>query len=218
MDVSKLRRVVIFIGLAVVVSALSGCGLIYRIGGIFARTAKVDAQYAELEGRKVAVVCEMAATSFGSYSPADEIAKLIAYDLGVRVDDIEIIPHEKVMDWKDRNDWNAVDFRDIGRGVNADMVVAATITNYRIYNSSFFQGRADVELKVYDMRRPQVPDFHEEFYDFTYPSKGGIPSTEMRENKFRRIFIRALARHISKTFYEYDLSEDLATDRTYIGR
>ena len=203
------------LGLAILIQ--SGCGLLLHTVRMIHPT-KVKALYSGLEGRRVAVVCEMATSSFGPYSPPDQIAKLVAHDLQERVDDVDVIPHDEIMNWKDTNDWNAIDYRQIGRGVNAEMVVAVDIKNYRIYEGTFYRGRADVTTRVFDMTQKGKPVHQSEVFDFKFPARGGIPSTEMSENNFRRQFIRALARHLSKAFYDYELREDLAIDSTYVGR
>jgi len=218
MDVKRPCQVILVLLIGFTILTQSGCGALVQVLRVVQGDKEVRALYSGLEDRRVAVVCEMAVSSYGPYSPPDQIAKLVAFDLKHRVDDIEIIPHDKIMDWKDKNDWNAIDYREIGRGVKAQMVVALDIKNYRIYDGTFYRGRADVETRVFDMTRNGKPVFQSEVFDFQFPARGGIPSTEMSENNFRRQFMKALARHLSKAFYDYELREDLAIDSTFIGR
>ena len=53
--------------------------------------------------------------------------------------------------------------------------------------------------------------------EFVYPQNGPIPSTEMTEAKFRKTFIVALARHLAKSFYAYEVREDFGYDPTVVN-
>ena len=129
----------IVLTLAVLIPS-SGCigisaHLLYFIKG----GQKIDAEYKGLNGKRVAVVCVSENASYGPNSISSVMERSVAALLRERVQKIEVIHPEEVADWIDTNDWNQMDYRDIGRGVAADKVLAIG----RILSTS---GEAQVEL------------------------------------------------------------------------
>jgi hypothetical protein len=124
-----------------------------------------------------------------------------------------VIPTDRVADWIDRNDWNQVDYKEIGRGVKADMVLAIDLDGVRLHEGkTLYKGRASVVVTVYDMTDDGKVVFRRDLTDFSFPKNGARHSTEMSEARFQRLFVEVLAKQVGKYFYSYRREENFAND------
>ena len=118
-----------------------------------------------------------------------------------------------IADWIDSNDWNQMDYREIGRGVNADMVLGLDLTDLRLHEGqTLYQGRVTLTATVYDMQDNGKVVFRRTIPDFTFPRNGPRHATEMTEARFRSLFVEVLSKHVAKYFCAYDFEEDFAQD------
>jgi hypothetical protein len=174
---------------------------------------KIDAEYKGLEGKRVAVVCVSESASYGPNSISNMMERMVATLLRERGKKIEVIHQDEVADWIDNNDWNQMDYRDIGRGVAADQVLAIDISGVRLHEGmTLYKGRADVVVTVYDMSDGGKAAFRRTLPEFTFPRTGARHSTEMSENQFRQLFVTVLAGQVAKYFYDYRFEDDFASD------
>lgn len=194
----------------------SGCiglttNLLYAIKG-----RKLPAEFAGLEGKRVAVVCLAASPSQSPDSSTDLLAHGIENLLAERVKQIEIVPREEVEDWVDRNGWDEIDYRDVGRGVNADMVVAIDLHDFTLHEGQgLYRGRANLAVTVYDMTRDGRTVFRRTTSEYEFPQSGPRFATETSESTFRRAFLQVLAQQTARYFYPYDIDEEFARDVAY---
>jgi hypothetical protein len=180
---------------------------------------KIDAEYKGLEGKRVAVVCVSDSSSYGPNSLSNMLERAVAMLLRERGKKIDVIHHEEVADWIDNNDWNQMDYRDIGRGVSADMVLAIDVGGVRLHEGmTLYKGRADVVITVYDMKDGGKTAFRKTLPEFTFPQNGARHSTEMSENQFRQLFVTVLAQQVAKYFYDYKFEDDFAGDARSLSR
>lgn len=188
-----------------------GCGLVANVLNAMG-AGLMPAAFGGLEEKKVAVVCVSNSEMFGPASHSDELANRINRLLAGKVKKIEMVPNQKVNDWIDLNGWDMIDFISIGRGVEADMVVAVDVDSLSLHDGpTMFKGRADVHIVVYDMitgnevfaKSPPLIEF---------PVTAGIPSTSTTEREFRKLFLNNLASRIARHFYAFDINEDVASD------
>jgi hypothetical protein len=199
---------------ALLVLSSSGCvglaaQLMYVIGG----PPKVKAEYAGLKGKRVAVVCVSNASAYGTGSEAKTIATLVGAILQREVKKIEVIPQSEISNWQDANDWNLADYREVGKGVDADMVVAIDLSSISDYEGqTLYKGRASFKLRVYDMAEAGDVVFSRDGSDFQYPVHGGRPASDMQEPAFKKLFISMLAQDIARTFYDYAMVEKFGAD------
>ena len=208
-----------WIGLSLVVAAIfatsTGCAA-FRFAGILVHAwqgESVPAQYEGLEGKHVAVVCLSEASMY-----AGQLSETVANLLAKNVPDIEMVPQREVYAWLDENDWNELDFAQIGKGVGADAVVAIEMDSFRLYDGmTMYHGRADVSLGVYDVAEEGHVVFRTDPFRFSFPSNAPMATTDMSESQFRVMYIKALARRIAKHFYSYNIHEDFAVDNSLVG-
>ncbi len=192
----------------------SGCigisaHLLYFIKG----GQKIDAEYKGLNGKRVAVVCVSENVSYGPNSISSMMERSVAALLRERGRKIDVIHHEEVADWIDTNDWNQMDYRDIGHGVAADRVLAIDVGGVRLHEGmTLYKGRADVVITVYDIEDGGKVAFRKTLPEFTFPRNGARHTTEMSENQFRQLFVTVLANQVAKYFYDYRFEDDFAND------
>jgi hypothetical protein len=211
------RRHLLWAGIAVGVLPLSGCaGLLAQLSYI-AGGALVEPEYKGLEEQKVAVVCVSDSSSYGIGNEGELLSRGVAKLLQQNVKEIKVIEWSKVADWIDRN-WNEIDYREVGRGVKADRVVAIDLKGFRIHEGSvLFKGRADLTVAVYDMTQDGREVYRRDISEFTFPVNSHYHATETSENRFRRQFLAVLSREVAKRFYPYEINEDFGGDPTFVG-
>mgnify|MGYP002032193437 CR=1 FL=1 len=147
----RVSQLVLSLVLLIVLLSSAGCiGLTANL--IKAWTGMVvDAEFDELIGKRVAVVCLSDTASFGPGPIGDELAIEVAYLLKTSVDGIAVVHQQEIDDWKDENDWDQIDFREIGRGVGADMVIAINLHALSLRDgATMFRGQSEAEVVVYD--------------------------------------------------------------------
>jgi hypothetical protein len=191
----------------------SGCvgvaaQLLYVIKG-----DKVEAEFEGLEGKKVAVVCLSNTSGFDPGSASSTLAQYVELNLRKNVKKIQMIRQQEIANWVDNNDWDRLDYRDIGRGVRADMVVAIDLDNFRLHeDATLFKGRTNWTVTVYDMSKSGEAVFRRSERNFQFPVNGGQHVSETTEDNFQRKFLLILAEDVAKHFYAYEFKEDFARD------
>jgi hypothetical protein len=211
------RRLLAVLALVILVLPAGGCvgmtaQLLYLIRG-----NKVEADFNGLVGKRVAVVCVSSTSSFGPGTESVMVAQTVGNILRQKVKKIEVVRNDEVANWIDNNNWDQIDFRTVGRGVNADMVVAIELEGVRLTEGpTLYRGRAAVTLTAYDMKEGGKIAYRREPFDFAFPVNGARHSTEISEASFRRQFVHTLAEQIAKRFYAYEAIEDVAMDSTFI--
>ena len=171
------------------------------------------AEFSDLEWSKVAVICVRDDSSFGPDRIAETIARRVERQFEKNIRGVEIIHQDEVVDWMDNHSWDRIDYRDIGRGLEAEMVVGIDISDFRTQEgSSLYRGRADVNITVYDMEQDGSIAYETDMPNATFPKTAGIPSTERSADQFRKSFVNALADGIARKFYDYDIDAVFATE------
>ena len=192
-----------------VIAVSSGCGLLANFinaagGGL------IPPAYDGLKEQRVAVVC-ISSAQFGPPTISNELSRRVARNLKANVNKIELIDPLRVEDWIDRNGWDYIDHKTLGRGVEADMLVVIDLDsfNYR-QGGTLYQGQADIRAVVYDMASG------DQVFAYTPPQirfpTTAIPSTGTNELQFRRQFLDIVGERISRNFYPYDAQQDFARD------
>ena len=203
----------VVIAAAMLMLGVPGCvGLAAQIMYVI-KGDKVDPEFEELEGKRVAVVCVANRSAYGSGGEADALARMVAVVLQKEVDDIEIVSHTEINNWKDTADWDEIDYRAVGRGVKAEMLIAIDVKSLSYYDGqTLYKGRADLTVTVYDMSKGGNIAWSKEMPDFQFPQHGGRPVTDMAETKFQKDFLALLAKDIARCFYAYDRIEKVSMD------
>ncbi len=118
---------------------------------------------------------------------------------------IRVIDQSKVEKLKlsSPQDWRAVNPAVIGKQLGADYVIDLTLTGMSIfqpeYGQELYQGRANVQVVVYDTAHPEKP-----FQDYIHPSIGEQKSTAgISPVGYRKWFIGKVATEIAHRHIPY---------------
>lgn len=208
-------RVAFYLMIAMLIVPMIGCGfaaqMLYVIHG-----QKVEAAYKGLKGKRVAVVCVSTSGAYGPTSVPERLARMIGTSLQREVKDIELIHQNKIADWIDNNDWDRVSYKDVGRGVDAEMVVAIDLAAFIAdEQAGLYRGQANYTIKVLDMKRDGILVYERPDPEYLFPRKGE-PAEGVSGTRFRSLFLKILANDIARDFYDYDLAEDVALNASFI--
>jgi hypothetical protein len=202
--------------LALAIAAAPGCGLMSTMTyWMYGNNA--PAKFDGLEGKRVAVVCLDADSLKGPGSEAERIARTVATMLGYHVADITIVRPSEIADWFDSHDQDFTDYKDIGRGVKADMVVGIDLESISIHEGqTLLKGRAQVATRVYDMQRGGEVVYECPSREIAWPENGARHVTENEAN-FRTAYIHTLSQRIARDFFPYEKIEDFGADAAFLG-
>ena len=209
-----------FLGFTLAIAGLvtlPGCGPIATIAWLIHGPEMVPAEFDGLKGKRVAVVCLDANSLGGPGGEADTVAKAVALVLGKNVQDIHMVRQSEVADWLDTHGDDVIDYRDIGRGVKADMVVGIDLLNFNLHEGqTLLKGRAKCGVKVYDMKKGGELVYESAPREIAWPENGARHVTENEAN-FRNVFVGVLADRIGKDFYPVELARGFATDAQFLA-
>jgi hypothetical protein len=170
------------------------------------------AKFAGLEKQRVAVVCLDGNSLSGPSGDADRIAKAVAVTLRTKVPDIKMVSPSEIADWMDTQDQDLTDYRDVGRGVKADMVVGIDLISFSIHEGqTLLKGRSKVGVKVFDMTKGGEVVYESPPREIAWPESGARHVTEDEDN-FRTTYLYILAERIAREFYAYEAIDDVAID------
>ncbi|HRX78685.1 MAG: hypothetical protein H6821_08715 [Planctomycetaceae bacterium] len=212
-----MKRVASIAVVLMLLPATSGCiGLLSTLRWIGGGNP-MPAEYAGLKGKRVAVVCVSEDSSYGTGSESLLLAREVSSILGKNVKEIELVRADEIADWVDREGWDEIDYREIGRGVKADRVLAVGLGSFSIREgASLYKGRADITVSVYDMEDGGHEVFRKTVPEFSFPATGPYPVGDLSEVQFRRAFLKTLSNHVARHFYSYDPAEDFSRDSAFI--
>lgn len=211
---SRLQRCLLVLLTLALLMPTMGCGFLSHLM-YWMKGNQVPARFSGLKDKKVAVVC-FDANAAGPAPETDAVAKAIGFKL--TANDIKVVPHQKVLDWMDKQPENVTDFLEVGKGVDADMVIGVELDSFRIHDGpTLLRGRARASVKVYDMSAGGKLVYETPMQNITYPEDGSRPTSADNETAFKYLFIDVLSRKISKDFYSYDHATDFGEDARFGG-
>ncbi len=214
MDRPSVRhRIAIALVMAVAALPLFGCTSMLVTAMYLFKGDQVDPEFADLKGKKVAVVCRpMVALQYRNSSAARELAQRVADLLEKNGSKIHVVDQRKVNKWIDENTWE--EYREVGKGVKADMVVGIDLESFSIFQGqTLYQGKANAVVTVYDCEKKGKRVFEKILPQSVYPPNSGVPTSDRLENDFRREFLAVLADQIARNFYAHDPFPDMAQVR-----
>jgi hypothetical protein len=198
-------------------SVATGCGPIATIAWLIHGPEMIDAEFDGLKGKRVAVVCLDANSLTGPGGEADTVAKAVSLQLGKSVSDIHMVREKEVADWLDSHGDDITDYRDVGRGVKADMVIGIDLLSFNLHEGqTLLKGRAKVGVKVYDMKKGGELVYESAPKEIGWPENGARHVTENEAN-FRTIFIGVLAERIARDFYPIELGTGFGSDARFLA-
>ncbi|MCA9120217.1 MAG: hypothetical protein H6822_33755 [Planctomycetaceae bacterium] len=217
MEVTRASRVALMVIMLASLPWTSGCvGLLSTMRWLGGGNP-MPAEYSDLKGKRVAVVCVSEDSSYGTGSESLLLAREVSTILKKSVKDIDLVRADEIADWIDREGWDEIDYREIGRGVKAERVVGVGLAGFSIREgASLYKGRADINVSVYDMEDGGHEVFRKSVPEFSFPATGPYPVGDLSEVQFRRAFLKTLAQHVARHFYAYDPVEDFSRDTAFI--
>ena len=212
MDRFRRRKIAASLILAAIALPLCGCQSLLVTALYLFKGNEVDPEFAELKGKKVAVVCRpMVALQYRNSSVARELAQQITALLEKNVPKIHVVDQRKVNKWLDENTWD--EYHEVGKGVKAEMVVGVDLEGFSIYSGqTVYQGRANAVVAVYDCQQGGKKVFEKTLPQSIYPPSAPIPAADRLEGDFRREFVGVLADQIARHFYAHEPFPDMAQD------
>jgi hypothetical protein len=172
----------------------------------------VDGECDALEGHRVVVVCRPPSSHEYRYAGASRgVAQAVSALLVKNVEDIDVVNPREVDNWVDESDWG--DFRELAEAVHADKVVHIELDGFELYKGkTLYQGSADVNVTVYDMKNLDQPEWERHLGEILYPTNSGIPAQDKPVQQFEREFVTIVAENIAINFYRHDPHASFAVD------
>lgn len=195
------------VGLGLTLPLNSGCGAMANIAYVI-RGEKVKPECSLLKGKKVAIVCA-GEKGLGNDATSMLLTRYIEELLAKNVEDIKLVPQEKVDKWLNEIGREEPDYEAIGKGVSADYVLAVTLANLSLRNGkTLFKGKADVAVSLYDIKEGTIA-YRKTFPEFEHPKLDGPSIVDTTEARFRVHYLQIVSQHIAVLFYPYN-PNDLA--------
>lgn len=172
---------------------------------------------AEFDGLKEKRVAVVVATDSGLSTDASSkmMSSQIEALLNSNVKKVDVVRGEEVAKWLDAHGWNDSDYVEIGKGVEADLVVAVDVKKLTLKNgATLYRGQSDITVSVYDVKSDGKIMYRKQIPEFAFPNLGGTPVTDTSEAKFRGAYLALIARTASGLFYEVEATSDFALDAT----
>lgn len=173
---------------------------------------KLKAQFPGLQEKTVAVVCVTDSTAYGPDTLSSTVNKAVSLQLKQNVRKCTVVSPAKVSQWIDSNGWNQSNFVEIGRGVEADMVVAIDLGSYTIKEGqTLYKGRCDLTVTVYDISQGGKVVYSTGATDYTFPPNGR-PAIQTTERQFETVYLAKLTDQIARLFYDSDALDKVAEE------
>src|SRR5688500_16691409 len=171
--------------LILLVCALAGCASTRATARYVIKGTNVDAEFRDLKEKRVAVVCrQLASLQYRDSNVPRDLATQIGNRLADNVAKIVVVDQQEVSEWTDENAWE--EFTEISKAIDVDMVVGIELEDFRLHQGqTLYQGRANVEIKVYDLKQGGKMVFSKTPKPSVYPPNTGIPASEKQESQFR---------------------------------
>lgn len=189
-----------------------GAHLMYWLKG-----TRVEAEYKGLEGKRVAVICMSDAAPYGPDVSTQILSRQIRRKLARSIKKIKLVSRSEIESWTDTNNWDQIDYLEIGRGLDADVVIAVELSGYSLEEGAgLFKGSTTFSVQVFDLNQsssPREPVYTKGPVDYSFPGNHPIPATQgMSTAKFEQMFMIELGEKISQLFCGYDMPDSIARD------
>lgn len=212
-----IRRSLCIAGVIAFFTAIPGCGPLATVAWLIHGPEMIPAEFDGLKGKRVAVVCLDANSLSGPGGEADAVGKAVTMLLTKNVPDIRMVRQNEVADWLDTHGSDITDYRDVGRGVKADMVVGIDLLAFNLHEGkTLLKGRSKVGVKVYDMKKGGELVYEAAPKEIAWPKDGARHVTENEEG-FRTVFIGMLAERIARDFYSVELATSFSDDARHLA-
>jgi hypothetical protein len=134
---------------------------------------------------------------------------------------LALLPQRRVEEFKNANpDWKAMGNVAVGRQLGADYVVYLEINSLSLYepgsNHSLFRGRANVNIQVLDVNKPdELP--MQEVWSCAFPSaQGPVPvAVDTSPLQFRQKFLEHVAHQLTQYCSNYPRDEQRSIEPVF---
>lgn len=210
---SRTRTWMIACTAAIAVAALLQTGCLHMATLMHAAGLDmIPPEYDELKENTVAVITVSDSSQYYNDVAARELTRRVSEILTKQVKGVQLIREDKVEEWRDVNGWDAVDFAEIGKGVEAQKVLGIELSNLRLRDgATLYRGRSDVVVNVIDVETGTI-EYTRSLEEFTYPTVAGQYTSETTEPRFRKLYLGMLAQEIGRSFHPYDMTDRIAMD------
>ncbi|TWU59033.1 hypothetical protein Poly51_18180 [Rubripirellula tenax] len=172
----------------------------------------IPAEYEGFEGASVAVITMTDSSQYSNDVAARELSRRVGEVLVNRVKKAKLVRGDLVEQWRDQNGGDSVDYAAIGKGVNAERVLAIDLRDLRLRDgATLYRGRADVSMQVIDVETGNIV-YSKSLDEYMYPTSTGQHTSETTETRFRKLYLSMLADEIGRSFHPYDMNERIAID------
>ena len=172
------------------------------------------AEYDGLTGKRVAVVVGTD-KGLGNDTTSTLLTSYIQALMNTHLEDADVIAQRELEQWLDSHNGSDADYFEIGKGVNADVVVAVDVTNLSLKNgATLYRGQADISVSVFDVASGGKILYRKQMPEFAFPKLDGVPTTDTSIAKFRGAFLGIVAEKVAGLFYPVDPTTDFALDAT----
>lgn len=198
--------------LAIAILPALGCHTLFLSALYLVKGTDVDPDFAELKGKKVAVVCRPLVTlQYRNATAGRELAQQVTTLLQQKVPKIKAVDQRKVAKWTDENTWE--EYPQVGKAMKADMVVGIDLESFSLFQGqTLYQGKANATVRIYDCTQGGKVVFEKALPPTVYPPNTGVPAQDRTESQFRHEFVEVLADQIARHFYAHDPHADVAQD------
>ena len=176
----------------------------------------VPAEYKQLEGQRVAVICVSVANSYGPNAVTNRITRDLQRLLAAKVTEIEMVRESEVADWLDHHDWSDIDYHEVGRGVKADRVVVVELNQPLKLREgpNLYRGAADFTVTVFDINNNGEKHFRRRVEEFRWPAQARYG---VSESKFEQAFTLRIAERVGQYFYGVEMNSDIGENTSDVG-
>ena len=131
---------------------------------------------------------------------------------------VAVVPPKDVNKYKMRNpNWRTTEFSKRGKELGADFVLDINLDRMSLFQpgsqNSFYEGRADVSVDVYDVDAGPGEPKHSRPLGVAYPKTGFRDASSMPVSAFRRLFLENLAVEITRLHVDHRPSSGIADGR-----
>ncbi len=172
----------------------------------------IPAEFDGLAQQRVVVLCRPPASyEYRNAGAARAIGAAVSVMLEKNVKKIDMVSSREVDNWVDEQDWE--NFKDLGRAVKANRVVYIELDDFDLYKgSTLYQGRADVNISVFDMDAGGKLLWERRLGEVLFPKNSGIPAADKPAQVFEDQFVRIVAQQIAEHFYKHNPNAGFALD------
>ncbi|HEV3416563.1 MAG TPA: hypothetical protein VG056_07115 [Pirellulales bacterium] len=196
--------------------AIGGCNMLAALGYVAHEDAD-EAEFSQLSGKRIAVVCRpVEQLQYADSSAAPDLAGAVGSLVKEKVKKCQVISPTEVAEWADEHNWN--DYAEIGKALKVDMVVGIDLEQFSLNEGqTLYKGRGVVHIWVCDIKNGGKKVWEKKLPQIVYPPNSAVAASERSEAEFRSQYIAVLAEHIARNFYAHDPRADFASDTNVLN-